>query len=158
MRWLTRLVYRRLGKRSRHCRLDKSRRDICRQASMCVRSIYTAYQERIQRKAHRSHGKAYNHGQKSWDTFSFLGRFRIHTGPSPPLTPQTMLNSCIQNFFGVPILNMVGGGRTARKFRKRYTVLRGNQEITEKYEYCDTIPRTILIFLREKAGPNLENE
>ena len=39
-----------------------------------------------------------NHGQKSWDTFAFLGCFSIHTGPTPPLTPQTMLNACIQNF------------------------------------------------------------
>ena len=30
----------------------------------------------------------YNHGQKSWDTFAFLGHFPIHTGPTPPLTPQ----------------------------------------------------------------------
>ena len=28
------------------------------------------------------------HGQKSWDTFAFRGRFSIHTGPTPPLTPQ----------------------------------------------------------------------
>ena len=42
---------------------------------------------------------SYNHGQKSWDTFAFLGRFPIHTGPNPPLTPQTMLDACIQNFF-----------------------------------------------------------
>ena len=26
----------------------------------------------------------YNHGQRSWDTFAFLGRFPIHTGPTPP--------------------------------------------------------------------------
>ena len=84
-----------VGKSSRHCRLDKSRRDICRQASMCVRSIYTAYQEQIQRKAHSSHGKAYNHEQKSWNTFAFLGRFPIHTGPTPPLTPKTMFQLCI---------------------------------------------------------------
>ena len=25
-----------------------------------------------------------NHGQKSWDTFAFLGRFPIHTGPTLP--------------------------------------------------------------------------
>ena len=41
----------------------------------------------------------YNHGQKSWDTFAFLGCFSIHTGPTPPLTPQTMLDACIPNFF-----------------------------------------------------------
>ena len=27
--------------------------------------------------------------QKSWDDFAFLGHFPIHTGPTPPLTPQT---------------------------------------------------------------------
>ena len=37
-------------------------------------------------------GYTYNHGQKSWDTFFSLGRFPIHTGPTPPLTPQTMLD------------------------------------------------------------------
>ena len=37
----------------------------------------------------------YNHGQKSWDTFAFLGRFPIHTGPTPSLTPQTMFDACI---------------------------------------------------------------
>ena len=64
----------------------------------------------------------YNNGQKSWDTFAFLGRFQIHTGPTPPLTPQTMLDACIQNFFRVSTLYRVGGARTARKFRKECTV------------------------------------
>ena len=36
-----------------------------------------------------------NHGQKSWDTFAFLGRFPIHTGPTLPLTPHTMSDACI---------------------------------------------------------------
>ena len=40
-----------------------------------------------------------DHGQKSWDTSAFLGRFPIHTRPTPPLTPQTMLDEGIQNFF-----------------------------------------------------------
>ena len=86
----------------------------------------------------------YNHGQKSWDTFAFLGRFPIHTGPAPPLTPQTVLHACIQNFFRVSTLYRVGGGRTARKFRKGCTVLRGNREMTEKYEYCSTVLRTFV--------------
>ena len=33
--------------------------------------------------------------------FAFLGRFPIHTSPTPPLTPQTMLDACIQNFFRI---------------------------------------------------------
>ena len=35
-----------------------------------------------------------------------------------------------------------GGGWTVRKFRKGCTLVRGNQEMTEKYEYCSTVPRT----------------
>ena len=48
----------------------------------------------------------------------------------------------IRNFFRVLTLYRVGGGRTARKFRKRCTVLRWHREITEKYEYFNTAPRS----------------
>ena len=75
---------------------------------------------------------------KSLGTLGFLGRFPIHTEPTPPLTPQTMLDACIQNFFRVSTLYRVGGGRTARKFRK------GCTEMTEKNEYCSTVPRTFV--------------
>ena len=81
----------------------------------------------------------YNHGQKSWDTFAFLGRFPIHTGPTPPLTPQTMLDACIQNLFRVSTLCRVRGGRTARSFRRGCTVLKGEREMTEKYESLITV-------------------
>ena len=50
-----------------------------------------------------------NHAQKSWDTFAFVGRFPIHTGPNPPLTLQTMLEACIQNFFSEFQLCIVWG-------------------------------------------------
>ena len=30
---------------------------------------------------------------------SISGRSPTHTGPTPPLTPQTMLDACIKNFF-----------------------------------------------------------
>ena len=55
-----------------------------------------------------------------------------------------MLDACIQNFFRVSTLYMVVEGRAARKFRKGCTVLRGNREITEKYEYCSAVPRTFV--------------
>ena len=42
-------------------------------------------------------GANYNHGQKFLNTFAFLGRFAIHTGPTPALTP-TMLDAYIQSF------------------------------------------------------------
>ena len=59
----------------------------------------------------------------SWDTFASLGRFPIQTGPTPPLTPQTKLDVCIQNFFRILTLHRVAGGRTARKLQKGCTVL-----------------------------------
>ena len=42
--------------------------------------------------------RIYNEGQTSCDTFAFLGHFPIRTGPTSPLTPQTMLDACIQIF------------------------------------------------------------
>ena len=81
---------------------------------------------------------------KSLETLCISGAFPIKTGPTPSLTPETMLDACIQNFFRVSTLYRVGGGRTARKFRKGCTVLRGNREMTEKYEYCSTVPRTFV--------------
>ena len=62
---------------------------------------------------------AYNHGGKSWDTLAFLGRFPVQTGPTPPLTPQTMLDACIQIFFQVSTLYRVGGRKNRKKFSKR---------------------------------------
>ena len=86
---------------------------------------------------------------QSWT--KVLGHFCVsgaisnaHRFNLPPLTPQTMLDACIQNFFRVSTLYRVGGGRTARKFRKGCTVLRGNREMTEKYEYCSTVARTFV--------------
>ena len=44
--------------------------------------------------------------------FCISGRFPIQTGPTPPLTPQTMLDAFIQGFFRVSTLYRVGtGGR-----------------------------------------------
>ena len=65
----------------------------------------------------------YTHGQKSWDTFAFLGRFPIHTGPTSPLTPPMVLESQL-------CMGLKGGGgrRNARKFRKGSTVSWGNPE------------------------------
>ena len=45
-------------------------------------------------------------------------------------------------FFRVSTLYRVGEGRTARKFGKRCSVLRGNRGITEKH--CSTVPRTFV--------------
>ena len=86
----------------------------------------------------------YNHWQKSWDTFAFLAHFPLHTVPAPPLTPQTTLDASTQNFVRVLTLYRVAGVRSARKLRKGCTVLWGNQEITEQYEYCITVPLGLL--------------
>ena len=45
----------------------------------------------------------------------FLGRFPIHTGP----TPQTMLDACVQNFFSeFSTLYRVGEGELQENFEK----------------------------------------
>ena len=77
----------------------------------------------------------YNHGQKSWDTFAFLGCFSPH---------KQCWTRVYRIFFQVSTLDRVRGGRTARKCRKGCTVLRGNREMTEKYEYWSTVPRTFV--------------
>ena len=101
----------------------------------------------------------YNHGQKSWVTFAFLGRFPILTGPTRPLTPQTMLDPCIQTFFRFSTLHRLGGGRTAIKFRKGCTLFWGNPEMREKCEYCITVSRTFVhdcsLAVREWKQPGL---
>ena len=56
-------------------------------------------------------------------TESTLATISIHTGPTPPLSPQTMFDACIQNFFRVSTLYRVEGGKTARIFRKGCPVL-----------------------------------
>ena len=38
----------------------------------------------------------------------FWGVLPIHTGPTPPVTPQTMLDACIQIFFSEFQLGMEG--------------------------------------------------
>ena len=55
-------------------------------------------------------------GQNSWDKFSFLGLSFNHTCPTPPPTPQTTLDVCIQNFSRDSTFYRVGRGRTARYF------------------------------------------
>ena len=43
-----------------------------------------------------------NHGQKSWDTFAFWGRFPIlHIGPAPPLTHKQCWTRVSRSFFRV---------------------------------------------------------
>ena len=60
----------------------------------------------------------YNHGQKSWDTLVFLGRFPIHTGPTPSLTPETMLDACIQNLSELQLCIGWGEGELQENFEK----------------------------------------
>ena len=45
-----------------------------------------------------------------------------------------------------------GEGELARKSRERRTLLRGNREMTEKYEYCSTVPRTFVQDCRFNSG------
>ena len=68
--------------------------------------------------------KNYNHGQKSRDT-CISGAFSSSHGSNPPLTPQTMLDACILNFFRVSTLYIVWGSGEGElnEVSKRMTVL-----------------------------------
>ena len=116
-------VYRRLGKSPRHCRLDKSRRDICRQASICVRSIYTLLtRSRYNEKRTDPMVRPTIMDKRLGTLFHFWGVFQftqVQPLPSPHKQCWTRVSSI---FFRVSTLYRVGGGRTARKFRNSYCV------------------------------------
>ena len=73
---------------------------------------------------------------RSWGVFQCT---QVQPLPSPH--KQLMLDECIQNFFRVSTLYRVGEGELQENFEKD-ALFRGNREITEKYEYCSTVPRT----------------
>ena len=73
-----------------------------------------------------------------WGVFQFT---QVQHLPSPHKQCWTRVSRI---FFRDSTLYRVGGGRTKRKFRKGCTVLRGNREMTEKYEYCSTVRRTFV--------------
>ena len=79
----------------------------------------------------------YNHGQKSWDTW-VSGTFSHSHRTNPSPHPTNNVERVYPEFFRVSTLYRVGGGRTARKFRK------GCTEMTEKNEYCSTVPTTFV--------------
>ena len=87
---------------------------------------------------------------QSWTKFlghtnAFLGHLPILTQVQPLPSPHKQCwTSGSRTFFWVSTLYRVGGGRTVRKFLKWCTVLRGNREMIEKYEYWSTVPRTFV--------------
>ena len=74
--------------------------------------------------------------------FHYLTNKTHRSNPSPH--PTNNVGRVYPEFFRVSTLYRVGGGRTARNFRKGCTVLRGNREMTEKWEYCSTVQRTFV--------------
>ena len=71
---------------------------------------------------------------RSWGVFQCT---QVQPLPSPH--KQLMLDECIQNFFRVGW----GEGELQKNFEKD-ALCRGNREMTEKYEYCSTVPRTFV--------------
>ena len=80
----------------------------------------------------------YTHGQKSWDTFAFLARFPIHTGPTSPLTHKQCRTRASRIFSQSKLcmgLREEGEERNAKKISKRKHCLMREPRMTEKYEY-----------------------
>ena len=82
----------------------------------------------------------------------YWGVFQFTQGQPLPSSHKQCWTRVSRIFFRVSTLYRVGGRRTTRKFRKRCTVLRGNREIIEKYEYCGTVARTFVQDCSQKAG------
>ena len=61
----------------------------------------------------------YNYGQKSWDTFAFLGHFPIHTGPTPLPSPHKQCWMHVSKFFSDFQLCIGWGGENCKKISKR---------------------------------------
>ena len=70
-----------------------------------------------------------------WGVFQFT---QVQPLPSPHKRCCTRVSRIFSEF---QLCIVWGGGRTARKFWKVCTALRGNREMTEKYEFCSTVPR-----------------
>ena len=79
--------------------------------------------------------------------FISQGRFPIHTDPTLPHPCWTRVSTTL-NFYRLSTLDRVKGGggegELQEDFEKDGTVLRGNREMTGKYEYCSTVPRTFV--------------
>ena len=96
----------------------------------------------VQIKLNKMTGNAngsYNHGQTSWDTFTFLRLIPIHTGPTPPLNPQQCWTSVSRIFSEFQLCIGWGEGKLQENFN-----LSGNREMTETYQYCSTVTRTFV--------------
>ena len=130
------------------------RRSLGRWATSCIEARSAHFQELFERStcSKSNWGRTHTNlqsGTNVLEHFYVSGSFSNSHGsslfpPPPPLPLQTMLDACIQIFFRVSTLYRLVERRTARKFRKGCTVLRGNREMTEKYEYCSTVQRTFV--------------
>ena len=86
------------------------------------------------------------------DTFAFLGRFPIHTCPTLPSPHKQRWMRVFRLFceFQLCILWGGGGGVVGKEgelqenFEKEAIFYEGTQKITEKYNYCVTVPRTFV--------------
>ena len=84
--------------------------------------------------------------------FCVSGAFSNSHRSNPSPHPTNTVGRVFPEVFRVSTLYRVGGGRTARKFRKGCTVLRGNREMTEKSEYCSTVPSTFVQDCRTESN------
>ena len=81
---------------------------------------------------------------KVFGHFCISSAFSNSHRPNSSPHPGNNVGRVYPEFFPSFNFLLCGGGRTARKFRKGCTVLRGNREITGKYEYCSAVPRTFV--------------
>ena len=76
--------------------------------------------------------------------FHFCGVFQFTQVQPLPSPHKQCWTPVSRIFFEFQLCIGWGVGRTARNFRKGCTISRANREMTEKYEYCSTVPRTFV--------------
>ena len=88
-----------------------------------------------------------------WGVFQFK---LVQTLPSPHKQCWTLVSRFFFPSFNFVLGEGGGGERTATKFRKGCTVLRGDQEMTENTKYYSTVPLGLLS--RIVVSPLMESE
>ena len=64
--------------------------------------------------------------------------------PSPSSNPHKKVEPCMHNFSGVSTFKRWGRGNCKSSWRRKDCFIKTHPEITGKYEYCDTVLRTLV--------------
>ena len=85
----------------------------------------------------------YNHGQKSWDIFAFLGRFPMHTGSTPLPSPHKQCWTRVSRIFSEFQLCIGWGRENCKKISKRMHCFKREPRNDRKIWILQTLKRGV---------------